>query len=466
MPSTINASTASGGGIISSADSSGVLELQTAGTTALTIATSGNVGIGTGSPTIRLQVNGASGVTRGVVMQAASDNGAYLLLTDTGSHEWYVGTPNSTNALVFGDSRNLASDGTERMRIDSAGNVGIGVSNPVEKLQVAGAGRFTSSATSLDVVGAFIDYSSSVARISGQATAGGTLAFYTNPNAGFQAERMRIDSSGNVGIGVTPQTQSTGKVLEVGRSGNGIASWFNNNNFVANMYYDSADKFAGTGFALQYYQDASNGVHVWRKSSASGSAGGTASMTEAARIDSSNNFLVGTTLAASSSNTFSVGSAKPVLTLINSALADSTNALNCIKAGSTSNTSQRYIGFGYNGGANGNGAIAGNGDSQATFVTASDARLKKNIQELPSQLANIMALRPVEFDYIASGGHQIGFIAQEVQEVYPDLVSEDDEGFLNLAGLDKNSSRLIKAIQEQQAIITELKARIEALEIK
>jgi hypothetical protein len=77
-----------------------------------------------------------------------------------------------------------------------------------------------------------------------------------------------------------------------------------------------------------------------------------------------------------------------------------------------------------------------------------------------------MALRPVEFDYIATGGHQIGFIAQEVQEVYPDLVSEDDDGFLNLAGLDKNASRLIKAIQEQQAIINDLKARIEALETK
>jgi hypothetical protein len=66
-------------------------------------------------------------------------------------------------------------------------------------------------------------------------------------------------------------------------------------------------------------------------------------------------------------------------------------------------------------------------------------------------------LRPVEFDYKDGSGHQIGFIAQEVQEIYPDLVGEDADGMLTLSGLGKNESRLIKAIQE-------LAARVEALE--
>ena len=185
--------------------------------------------------------------------------------------------------------------------------------------------------------------------------------------------------------------------------------------------------------------------------------------TEAARIDSSGNLLVGTTSAVSSSNTFLVNSAKNALVIANGATADSTVLLSCIKSGSTSSTSQRYIGFSYNGGSNGNGAIAGNGDSQATFITLSDERLKENITDLPSQLNNVMALRPVEFDYKATGGHQIGFIAQEVQDIYSDLVAEGDDGYLTLAGFDKNIARLVKAIQELKAIVDAQGAEIAAL---
>jgi hypothetical protein len=92
--------------------------------------------------------------------------------------------------------------------------------------------------------------------------------------------------------------------------------------------------------------------------------------------------------------------------------------------------------------------------------------VKENIAELPSQLANIMALRPVEFDYIESygGGHQVGFIAQEIQQVYPDVISTDDssEKIMSITGWSKTEARLVKAIQEQQAIIESLKARLDA----
>lgn len=180
--------------------------------------------------------------------------------------------------------------------------------------------------------------------------------------------------------------------------------------------------------------------------------------------DASGNLLVGTTAATLSTNTFTVAAAKPALVLGNSTTADSSPALTCIKFGATASTSQVYASFSYNSGSNGNGAIAGNGDSQATFISTSDARLKENIVNLPSQLSNIMALRPVEFDYIASRGHQIGFIAQEVQEIYPDLVSENGDGYLTVAGLDKNASRLIKAIQELKALVDAQAVRIAALE--
>jgi hypothetical protein len=144
------------------------------------------------------------------------------------------------------------------------------------------------------------------------------------------------------------------------------------------------------------------------------------------------------------------------------------HALLITKYDNNNSTSQKLVGFLINQGANGSGQINANGASQAAFGSFSDVRLKENITDLPSQLVNIMALRPVEFDYKDGSGHQIGFIAQEVQEIYPDLVGDDGNGFLTLTGLGKNEARMIKAFQEfaqvTQSTIAALEARIAALE--
>jgi len=141
-------------------------------------------------------------------------------------------------------------------------------------------------------------------------------------------------------------------------------------------------------------------------------------------------------------------------------------AVSFVKQDNDSTTSQVLVNFYINGSLAGQGQINANGANAAAFGAFSDSRLKENIVEISPQLANIMALRPVEFDYIASegGGHQIGFVAQEVQAIYPDLVGERADGMLTLSDMNKNDARLIKAIQEQQALITSLTARIAALE--
>ena len=110
------------------------------------------------------------------------------------------------------------------------------------------------------------------------------------------------------------------------------------------------------------------------------------------------------------------------------------------------------------------GQINANGANQAAFGTFSDRRLKENIVDLPSQLENICALHPVEFDYIESEGgeHQIGFVAQEMQEVYPDAVGERADGMLTVTGWSKTEARLVKALQEAVAEINTLKARLDA----
>lgn len=145
-----------------------------------------------------------------------------------------------------------------------------------------------------------------------------------------------------------------------------------------------------------------------------------------------------------------------------------TFSLSVLKTDNNSTTTQRFIGFAINNGVTGSGQINANGASQAAFGSYSDIRLKENVVDLPSQLNNIMALRPVEFDYKDGSGHQIGFIAQEVEEVYPDLIGDDGNGYLTLTGLGKNEARMIKAFQEFAGLVEQrvatLEARVAALE--
>jgi hypothetical protein len=138
------------------------------------------------------------------------------------------------------------------------------------------------------------------------------------------------------------------------------------------------------------------------------------------------------------------------------------------KFDNNSTTSQNFIQFQINNGSANCGRITANGANTAAFGSTSDQRVKENIVDLPSQLSNILALRPVEYDYIESygGGHQIGFIAQEMKQIYPDVISQDDseENILSITGWSKTEARLVKAIQEQQALIQTLTARVAALE--
>lgn len=263
-------------------------------------------------------------------------------------------------------------------------------------------------------------------------------------------ERMRVDSSGNLGIG----TSSPGYKLDV----NGAArsdSWIGRSNGSA----PTAD--------CAVFRPADNTL------------GFSTANTERMRLDSSGNLLVGTTssngkltvtTASGNASNFSVtgGTGFPIIANVNFASSTATSALRVVKYDNNTTTSQVFVHFAVNQDGANCGQINANGANTAAFGTYSDARLKENIVDLPPQLTNIMSLRPVEFDYIQSegGGHQIGFIAQEVQEVYPDLVGERQDGMLTLTDMNKNDARLIKAIQEQQALITSLTSRIAALEAK
>ena len=171
MASTISAGTTTGTAIAIAGDTSGSLVLQTNGTTtAVTIDTSQNVGIGTSSPTTALTLGSGKDLT--------------YLATSFGS--WT--TKNYQGTYYF-------NNGTDRVAIDSSGNVGIGTSSPVSKLQVKAATNqnlYIAGANSIAnsvVIGGINDAAS--ANIPLEFRYGTTVAFLDSGT-----EQARIDSAG------------------------------------------------------------------------------------------------------------------------------------------------------------------------------------------------------------------------------------------------------------------------------
>ena len=271
-------------------------------------------------------------------------------------------------------------------------------------------------------------------------------------------QAMTLDASGRLGIGTTSPLEKlsvSGAVLSSGQLQDLRAS-------TLSIDYNSSDavgRIVATGANSSTYAPI-----VFASTT-------TTTYAERARIDSSGNLLVGQTSGTSYKLSLKTSSASQ--SAIGTAGTSGDTAFQAIlitKFDNDSTTSQNFIQFQINNGGANCGKITANGANTAAFGSTSDQRVKENIVELPSQLANIMALRPVEFDYLESygGGHQIGFIAQEMQQVYPDVISTDDssEQIMSITGWSKTEARLVKAIQEQQALINQLTARITALENK
>lgn len=174
---------------------------------------------------------------------------------------------------------------------------------------------------------------------------------------------------------------------------------------------------------------------------------------ERARIDSSGRLLVGTT------NVISDGRV-----VIGSPMA-TTNGLT-VQSTSTSGTAT-YAYFLYNG--TGTGAIQSTGTT-TSYGTTSDYRLKENPQPMQNALVTVAQLKPCTYTWKADGSAGQGFIAHELQAVVPDCVTGekdavDENGNPVYQGIDTSFlvATLTAAIQEQQALITQLQADVTAL---
>jgi hypothetical protein len=311
--------------------------------------------------------------------------------------------------------------------------------------------------------------------------------------------RMTIDSSGNVGIGTTsPETQ-----LMVEQSGT-----FNGVHNTAGLKIRNAAATTGIGnpygaITLSKGTGSSAIAAIGQSASDADVTGlafyvhpsttGTDAASEAMRIFGNGNVAVGTTAdygkkmvvnQSSSAGAFrvvrttNVDTTNPVMDIIdgNSALGAGQTMLNLDYDDDTNVDGAYFIRFQDQGGTI--GRVEAN-SSSVSYITTSDYRLKTNVVNYGSAIDKIKNLRPVSFDWVNSGNNDVGFIAHELEEHVPNIVSgvkdamttkERADGttdsVIDAQGVDygKLTPYLTAALQEAIAKIETLETKVAALE--
>jgi hypothetical protein len=436
-------------------NASGIIKFATGGSsTKMTLTSAGNVGIGTSAPTTNLHIyNPATPYLR------VSDGTGYLNAgVDTGdSNVVFFNTLNSYKWLVNG--------GTVGMRLDSSGNLGLGVTpstwTAYKAFQI-NTGGFLYGYTNEFGVGSSAYYNSGwkYTDSTNKPTwfSGANGAFYWNigtgtPSAGGPVsftQAMTLDNSGNLGIGTTsPSTYGklavVGTITTVNTGGLNSTGSLYSPSSTADVYLDlqrwsgGGSSFSGTRITGTQNGGGTNGELVFSNSNTA--AVGSQIWTERMRIDSSGNLLVGTTSFSASPNCFIA--------------TPSGNTYTGHVNGTASGTAYSY--FYYNNTPI--GSITQSGTTAVLYNVTSDQRLKENIVDAPS--GNIDDIKVRSFDWITDGTHQTyGMVAQELLEVAPYAVHQPvDTNEMMAVDYSKLVPMMIKEIQD-------LKQRIATLENK
>jgi hypothetical protein len=357
----------------------------------------------------------------------------------------------------------------------NSGNVGIGMTNPVYKLDVAGDINFT---------GTLRQNGTPFSGGSSQWTASGSNIYYNNGNVGIgttnPGAKLEVDGQ----LLITGGNPGAGKVLTSDTTG--LASWQNSpgggdnlGNHIATQNLNLGTyKLVGNGTdGIQVDANGNIGINTapvdrdpghpgspWNKSIDFSSMNGWSSATIFIHsINQSSTCYNGT---RGSGVEFYVGTPwDDGLNEHRFAICQNTgNEFSILKNGNIGINSphpdERFVVF--NGSTTGKYTTAG-------WVHSSDVRLKKNISDLKDSLKKILKIRGVSFNFKTqtdSEQKQIGFIAQEIEKEFPEVVVTDNEGYKSIS-YGNISAVLVNAVkelkEEKDDAITALKAENEML---
>jgi hypothetical protein len=468
---------------------------RTGNTERMRITSTGNVGIGTSAPARPLHVNnGTSGAITGL-----SANTAAVFQNDANNvFVQMVSGSSSLSDFVFGTAASPAlgriryqpstnnmqfwTNDTERLRITSTGNVGIGTSSPQDILDVVGV-RWIMGNTRSDATPKFLrpvlpnfnnadgffcpfllgaEESQNLVSIGGgtaTSNAATVILFRTGATTTTTTgtERMRITSTGNVGIG----TSSPGTKLQINSSvdNDGIRLINTDTAFVVtkstNIQFWGTDTIGAgkSSAAIAVTPDDGNWQAAHMRFLV---RSGNVDPVERMRIDAAGNVLI----AQSSTNAPGIGSA-------NAAVIGHSLQLGGLAAHSRSGGESLNLNRAANDGViavfRREGLNVGTISVTTTataYNTSSDYRLKDNPVDLTGSGAFIDALRPREWTWKANGERGVGLVAHEAQEVTPTSVTGEKDGE-EMQAVAYGSSEIIA---NMLAEIKSLRTRIAALE--
>ena len=439
---------------------------------AIVVKAAGNVGIGTISPQGNLHI-GATIINNAtyngqLILKSGnttagpqSVNGLEIVQADVNAGYGMKLYTNSSSDQCGIATRHNSATWTERLSISTiTGNVGIGTTSPSEKLDVNGTSIIRGTATFQSNVN-IVD--NNVLNLGSNQGGGATLKYNSNgnlditPRSGYNT----IFTTGNVGIGTTsPLSLLQIGAVASGTTTNSLMYLGGYNTTTSQLRYIMNQNAAGNagigtpssgGILFGYGATDGTITGEWMRITPTGNVGiGTTSPNRALTIVGGNNEQIAITstttkcgIALNPSNT----TYSPYIGATANDVIVETSGSERIRIKSTGAVNVANLGT---------GLVYSNG-GDLTSTNPSDERLKDNINDLDYGLNEILQLRPVSYDWKddkINQGKQYGFIAQEVQEVMPELVKEfetkDGEEDVVRLGLDKEGiyAALVNSIKE------------------